>query len=224
MSKATVRAIFILIMLSLSAGAQPQSITGKVVSVSDGDTLTLLDSNKQELKIHLIGIDAPENTQSFGDKAKNSLSDLVRGKTVTVINLKIVRNGWTVGKVTLSGRDINLEQIRRGFAWFYRAYAKELSQIDAAAYEQSEARARDERRGLWSELGPLAPWDLRAAQRGKSAETELEEAPIVGDRSSKIYYRTDCPDYLKVSEVNREMFMTESAAVAAGYKKATNCP
>ncbi|HKE03664.1 MAG TPA: thermonuclease family protein [Blastocatellia bacterium] len=209
-----------------AAAQQPQTITGKVVAIADGDTLTVLDANKQQHTIRLVGIDAPEIIQAFGDKAKNSLSDLVRGKTVTVTNSKVARNGWIVGKVTLNGRDINLEQINRGMAWFYRAYAKELSQGDATVYEQAEARAREKRRGLWSEPGPLAPWDLRAAQRGQSAETELEAASsqIVGDRDSKIYHRSDCPDYSKVSERNRAMFATEAEAVAAGYKKAKNCP
>ena len=221
----TIRATLILFALLLSAIAQPQTITGKVVAISDGDTLTVLDASKQQHKIRLVGIDAPEIIQAFGEKAKNSLSDLVRGKTVTVSNLKVARNGWIVGKVTLSGRDINLEQIRRGYAWFYRAYAKDLSRADATAYEQAESRAREERRGLWSEPGPLAPWDLRAAQRGQSVETELEAASsqIVGDRDSKIYHRSDCPDYSKVSERNRAMFATEAEAVAAGYKKAKNC-
>jgi len=223
-TKVTIRATLILFALLPSAIAQPQTITGKVVAISDGDTLTVLDASKQQHKIRLVGIDAPEIIQAFGEKAKNSLSDLVRGKTVTVSNLKVARNGWIVGKVTLSGRDINLEQIRRGYAWFYRAYAKDLSRADATAYEQAESRAREERRGLWSEPGPLAPWDLRVAQRGQSAKTELEAAQIVGDRNSKIYYRSDCPDYSKVAEANRETFQSEAAAVAAGYRKARNCP
>jgi len=223
-TKVTIRATLILFALLPSAIAQPQTITGKVVAISDGDTLTVLDASKQQHKIRLVGIDAPEIIQAFGEKAKNSLSDLVRGKTVTVSNLKVARNGWIVGKVTLSGRDINLEQIRRGYAWFYRAYAKELSPEDATAYQQAEAKAREDHLGLWAGAEPIAPWDLREAQRGQSAKTELEGTQIVGDRSSKIYHLPNCPDYSKVAERNQVVFATEAEAEAAGYMKAKNCP
>jgi len=207
-----------------SSTAQPRTITGKVVYVADGDTLTVLDDHNRQHKVRLDGIDAPESAQAYGDTAKKSLSDLVLGKTVTVTRSRVARNGWIVGKVTLSGRDINLEQIRRGYAWFYRAYAKELSRDDATAYEQAEAIAREKQLGLWAGPEPIAPWDLRAAQRGQSAEAELEGAQIVGDRSSKIYHAPNCPDYSKVAERNRVVFATEAEAEAAGYRKAKNCP
>ena len=111
MTKATIKAIFILFALCLSAAAQPQTITGKVVGVSDGDTITILDDQKRQRKIRLDGIDAPESSQDFGSRAKQSLSDLVFGKTVRVISSKKDRYGRTLGKVTIDGRDINLEQI-----------------------------------------------------------------------------------------------------------------
>jgi endonuclease YncB( thermonuclease family) len=63
---------------------QPQTITGKVVGVSDGDTITILDSGNRQHKIRLEGIDAPESNQGYGSRAKQCLSDLVFGKTVTV--------------------------------------------------------------------------------------------------------------------------------------------
>src|SRR5215510_13974249 len=111
----------------LDVFAQPQTITGKVVGVSDGDTIRVLDAGNQQHKVRLDGIDAPESNQDFGGLSKQSLSDLVFGKTVTVTSGKKDRYGRTVGKVSLDGRDITLEQINRGMAWFYRAYAKELS-------------------------------------------------------------------------------------------------
>jgi len=98
-------------LLYLSATAQQQTITGKVVGVSDGDTLTVLDDQKRQYKVRLDGIDAPESNQDFGSRAKQSLSDLVFGKTVTVISSKKDRYNRTLGKVMLDGRNINLEQI-----------------------------------------------------------------------------------------------------------------
>src|SRR5262245_10968964 len=115
-NKLAIKTLTILAALCLSAAAQQQTVTGKVVAIADGDTLTVLDLNRQQHKIRLGGIDAPESRQDFGSRAKQSISDLVFGKTVTVTSGKKDRYGRTVGKVALDGKDINLEQIRRGMA------------------------------------------------------------------------------------------------------------
>jgi endonuclease YncB( thermonuclease family) len=88
-NKATIRVLLILFALVLPASAQQQTITGKVVGVTDGDTITVLDDQKRQHKIRLDGIDAPESNQDFGSRAKQSLSDLVFGKTVTVSSSKV---------------------------------------------------------------------------------------------------------------------------------------
>jgi endonuclease YncB( thermonuclease family) len=106
-----IKALLFTAILCLSAAAQPQTITGKVVAIADGDTLTVLDASNRQHKIRLDGIDAPESSQDFGSRAKQSLSDLIFGKTVSVISSKKDRYGRTLGKVTIDGRDINLEQI-----------------------------------------------------------------------------------------------------------------
>src|SRR5262249_27349537 len=152
--------------------------------------------------------------QDFGSRAKQSLSDLVFGKTVTVTSGKKDRYGRTVGKVTFEGRDINLEQLNRGFAWFYRQYARELSRNDATAYEQAEDRARREKRGLWTDPNPTPPWDFRRGSREvplKRVTPGVAAGEVIGNRASKIYHLPGCPDYSKVSERNREVFATESA-------------
>src|SRR5215510_14805069 len=125
-TKQLIKASRLATLLCLTAAAQPQNITGKVVGVSDGDTITVLDGQKRQHKIRLDGIDAPESNQDYGSRAKQSLSDLVFGKTVTVTSRKNDRYGSVLGTVSLDGRDINQEQINRGMAWFYRAYAYEL--------------------------------------------------------------------------------------------------
>jgi endonuclease YncB( thermonuclease family) len=217
-----------LLALGVFAQAPQQAITGKVVGVSDGDTITVLDGKKRQHKIRLDGIDAPESHQDYGSRAKQSLSDLVFGKTVTVVGSKQDRYGRTVGKVLCDGRNINLEQVNRGFACFYRQYARELSREDAAAYERAENDAKAGKRGLWTDPSPIPPWEFR--RRGRTAKAPVAKpsmpstGPIIGNRNSRIYHLPNCPDYNKVSERNRVPFKTEAEALAAGYRKARNCP
>jgi len=88
-----------------------------VVHVADGDTITVLDAGKVQHKVRLAGIDAPEKAKPFGQRSRESLEDLVAGRTVIVETHKKDRYGRYVGKVILNSRDVNLEQIRRGMAW-----------------------------------------------------------------------------------------------------------
>jgi len=132
-------------------------IHGRVVGVSDGDSVTVLDAQKTQHKIRLAGIDAPERAQAFGQKAKESLSDLVLGKSVDVEWSKQDRYGRIVGMITLAGVAINLEQIKRGMAWHYKPYQNEQSPEDRVAYAQSESQARDKKLGLWRDPTPIEP-------------------------------------------------------------------
>lgn len=114
---------FGIILLLSWAFAQSATITGRVVGVADGDTVTVLDSANIQHKIRLSGIDAPEKKQAFGMRSKQSLSDLVYDKHVTVEGENKDKYGRDVGKIILStGPDVNLEQLIRGFAWHYKAY------------------------------------------------------------------------------------------------------
>ena len=137
------------------------TIDGRVVSVADGDTVTVLDADKIQHKIRLSGIDAPEKAQAFGNRSKESLSDLVFSKAVTVVTEKKDRDGRDVGKVFVDGLDANLQQVQRGFAWHYKAYEREQSGSDRNAYADAENEARAARRGLWVDAVPVPPWDFR---------------------------------------------------------------
>jgi endonuclease YncB( thermonuclease family) len=144
-----------------SLGAVAETITGRVVGVSDGDTLTVLDASLQQSKIRLAGIDAPEKGQPFGTQAKESLSGMVFNKRVVVEYSKVDRYGRKVGKVQHNATDVNLELLKKGMAWHYTAYAKEHEVEDRTAYASAEAEAKAQRRGLWQEHTPSAPWEFR---------------------------------------------------------------
>ncbi len=153
----------LLIFLNFSvANASAENILqGKVVRVADGDTLTILDVNKTQHKIRLQGIDAPEKAQAFGEKSKQSLYDMVHGKTVQVSFTKNDKYGRIVGKVFLDTQDICHQQIKSGLAWHYKKYQNEQPLENRDAYSASELTAQSQKVGLWSEPQPLAPWDYR---------------------------------------------------------------
>ncbi len=163
-------AAFLLAAVAIATAAAGP-ITGRVVGVSDGDTVTVLDAHKRTHKIRLLGIDTPEKKQPYGERAKQSLSDLVYNKQVTVEGSKQDRYGRDLGKIVLDGQDINLEQIRRGMAWHYKQYARDQSPEDRLAYAEAEATARANRLGLWQDPNPVPPWSFRRAGREQQART-----------------------------------------------------
>jgi len=149
------------ILLALACTANAETITGLVVSVADGDTITVLDADKVQHKIRLAGIDAPEKKQAFGNRSKESLSALAFDKTVNVETSKRDRYGRQIGKVLVNGQDVNLVQVERGMAWFYRKYQREQSPNDQKLYEAAEDTARADKRGLWRDADPVPPWEFR---------------------------------------------------------------
>ncbi len=161
------RAILVLAFAFLALPSQAKLISGRVVHVADGDTVTVLDANKVQHKVRLAGIDAPEKSQAYGERSRESLAELVANRTVIVDTEKQDRYGRRVGKVLVNGKDVNVEQIRRGFAWFYRHYERELSDTDRQGYERAEEEARDYRRGLWADRQPVPPWEFRSVWRRK---------------------------------------------------------
>jgi endonuclease YncB( thermonuclease family) len=122
-----------------------------------------------EHKIRLAGVDAPEKGQPFGQKSKQTLADMVAGQSVFVEWYKRDRYGRIVGKVLSENQDVNLVMVRFGMAWWYRKYAHEQSDEDQRFYEQAETEARREKRGLWIDQRPMAPWDWRDYRRTHKA-------------------------------------------------------
>jgi endonuclease YncB( thermonuclease family) len=136
--------------LCLMFQVQADTLLGKVINVADGDTITVLDDTHTQHKIRLTGVDAPEKRQAFGNVSKQSLADMVAGQSVAVEWAKVDKFGRKVGKVLLAGLGANLEQVKRGLAWHYRAYEREQPVIDRLAYADAEVEAKAARRGLWA--------------------------------------------------------------------------
>jgi endonuclease YncB( thermonuclease family) len=158
------------LFLAISGLACAGTVTGLVVGVADGDTITVLDTDRQQHKIRLAGIDAPEKRQDFGNRSKQSLSDLAYRRQAIVETGKTDRYGRLIGKVLVMGQDVNLEQVRRGMAWHYKAYQREQVPADRQAYAAAEDTARVTRTGLWAIPNPTPPWEFRAAAKTRSIE------------------------------------------------------
>lgn len=152
----------------------PASYEGKVIKVSDGDTITIKTSQNEKIKVRLTGIDAPESDQPFGKASKEKLASFIENKNVRIETHKNDRNGRVLAKVWVRPSDcatcgktlnVNHAQILAGMAWWYRRYAKELSDEDRGRYESAEDESRKRKRGLWSASSPVAPWDWRRGVR-----------------------------------------------------------
>jgi endonuclease YncB( thermonuclease family) len=140
-------------LLAVSPAAA--DVLGRVVSVHDGDTLTVLVESRQ-MKIRLADIDAPELGQPFGSNSKRSLSDMCFGKIASVDVRTHDRYQRAVAQVTCAGTDANAEQVRRGYAWAYARYARRDSPLHSL-----QAQAQSAQRGLWSDSTAVPPWEWR---------------------------------------------------------------
>lgn len=140
-----------LLVTLASATTHAGDIACRVVGVTDGDTLTCLSGGREQIKVRLGSIDAPEKSQDFGQRSKAALSDLVYGRDVHLQVIDTDRYGRTVAKVIVGGTDVNLEQVKSGMAWVYRKYAKDQR------YLAAERAARSARAGLWADSNPVEP-------------------------------------------------------------------
>lgn len=147
------------LLLLFTLSAQAETLEGKVIKIADGDTLTLLTSSNQQVKVRLAGIDTPERKQPFGNRAKKALAKLAFQKQVLVEVETTDRYGRTVGTVFVGSQNLNAELVKQGMAWVYRKYIN-----DKALYEL-EAQAREKKLGLWLEENPIPPWEWRRGKR-----------------------------------------------------------
>ena len=137
----------------------------RVVGISDGDSMVVLMEGKIRKRVRLATIDAPERGQAFGTSSRKSLSDLVYNKEVRVLTEDVDQYGRIVGEVYVGDVNVNIEQIRRGYAWHYRRHARQQSQLQRRLYSAAEREAREKKAGLWRDEDPLPPWEYRKRNR-----------------------------------------------------------
>lgn len=159
-----IRSMFLLIALGCSFSSSAERLTGKIVGITDGDTVTLR-TDAETYQVRVMGIDAPEKRQAYGSASKKALSDCAFGKRVDVITRKKDFHGRLIGQVLADGADCGLRQVALGLACHYKAYAKEQEPQDRESYAKAEDRARAERPGLWHDPAPTPPWEFRHPKR-----------------------------------------------------------
>ena len=146
---------YLLMLFALCCIAEAKVLKGKVVNVHDGDTFTLLVGKEPPYKVRLDAIDAPEEKQAFGEVSRKALAGLVAGKIVQVDWKSKDRFDRIIGRVTVDGVNVNLNQVNTGMAWHFKKYNQEKS------FAQAESAAKAQKLGLWKDANPLAPWEFR---------------------------------------------------------------
>lgn len=135
-------------------------LTGRVVRIADGDTVSILDATNTQHKVRLYGIDTPERGQPYGKAAKNMLMQLVDKKNVGVVVVTTDSYGREVGTLYREGLNINFAMVATGYAWWYQRYAPHERNL-----AESEQQARTQGLGLWADSHPVPPWEWRRGRR-----------------------------------------------------------
>jgi micrococcal nuclease len=182
--------------LLASGISHAEEFKGKVVGVTDGDTIQVMRQGAPE-RVRLAGIDCPEFGQSYGSRAKQMTSALAFGEQVTVKTQGKDKYGRTLGEVILpDGRSLNKELVRQGMAWWYRQYSSDPE------LHRAEVEARQRRLGLWNDPNAVAPWDWRhgrtssnqavTKEPGASQAAQSVEQTVYVTRTGTKYHRAGC--------------------------------
>jgi micrococcal nuclease len=151
---------FMLFVIAYTNVSYAQStLHGKVVRILDGDTYEILNNGNTTYKIRMTDIDAPEKSQDFGQRSKQTLAALIFGKEVKVVYDKLDRNKRILGHTYLNGTYINLVMVQKGMAWHFKKYSSDQT------FAQAEQFARNQKIGIWSKSNAIAPWDYRSSRR-----------------------------------------------------------
>jgi micrococcal nuclease len=153
---------FLVGLICVASVQSDDLMTARVISVTDGDNLTVLDHDNKQVLIRLHGLDCPELEQPFGEQAKAFTSDQCFGKIIMYRMVGLDKFDRTIAVVYLEdGRELNLELLKAGLAWHLKHY------LDRPEYAEAEKEARAAGIGLWGEKDPTPPWEWRKNQRHK---------------------------------------------------------
>ncbi len=152
-----IRITFVLLFIFLTPLSYSNQLSGKVVGISDGDTITLLTDQKQRIKVRLSEIDAPERNQAWGQNSKRALSNRIYSRSIVVQSAGEDRYGRVLGTVYIGEVNINKEMVETGNAWAYTQYVRDQS------YFTLQKNAKSRKAGLWSLPAEqiIAPWEWR---------------------------------------------------------------
>lgn len=149
------------ILLALIILITPDTLTGKVVRIADGDTVTILVGGDQ-VRIRLFGIDAPERGQDYSRRSREALAELVFEKEVQIVVRDKDRFGRTVGDIYVGDTLVNEKMVKDGWAWNYARFSH------SKHFAELEREAREANRGLWAGKAPIPPWEFRAQERERN--------------------------------------------------------
>jgi endonuclease YncB( thermonuclease family) len=153
------RFLLLLPLLAAAHAVSADTISGNVIAIPDGDTLTIIDRNKKRYRIRLAEIDAPERKQPYGTRSRNSLAEICFQKQAAAETTEKDSYGRLIGKVSCAGVDANTEQVRRGMAW-----VNARATLPNSPLPEMEANARLRKLGLWAGQKPEPPWKWRERQ------------------------------------------------------------
>lgn len=147
--------------------------SGKVIKISDGDTITVLLKGNTQKKLRLAEVDCPENGQAFGKNAKQFTSAQVFGKTVTFKETSTDRYGRSIAKIYYDNdKYLSKEVIKAGMGWWYFSYSKDDS------LGKLQEKAQQKKIGLWQDIHAVAPWEYRKMRREQSKNKKMEASKI----------------------------------------------
>lgn len=209
----------IVFLLSLPVNAD-QLLKGRVVGVSDGDTITVIQANKKQVKIRVYGIDTPEMSQDFGKRAKKFTSGMVYRKNITAIPMDMDKYGRTVALVYVDGKCLNEMLIENGYAWVYTKYCKDDS---CKLWKLKEQVARNNNMGLWADSNPIPPWDYRKSNRNKPYMPVAVAimGKFHGNTSSKVFHQLGCEQFNCKNCIRG--FNSRKDAIREGYRPCGIC-
>ncbi len=217
-----------MLFLYLLSQTSLNTMTGKVVAVNSGDTITL-DVSGENFQIRLADIDCPDVKQPFYSQAKKFTERRVLGKKVRVNYEVMDQLRRVIGEAILpDGSSLNLELMKAGWAWHYnvRFPPKEI-------FSRLEYDAWSHKLGLWIDPGPVPPWEFRrdallADKEPPSGPSEVDYEQVlgyglVGDKRAKTYFWPQCKGYHLLDPKDRAIFSNRLEAQAAGFNKAKGC-